>query len=336
MYGLAIKLWSSEFDKESDEFQTIDSVVYLCHDIVNKDILYLSNVIKHFVGDESLDDVFKKHVPIVKGEPIAWDEPLVKVEQQDYVSGDEDYKQFGHGWPMNDDYSDDNERIASNPKSKKLKAFKVKVKKPVSSENSENEYEDNEEDEDYKSQKPKKKYKKSAPKPGGKCNKCNEEFSTLKSFTEHLEFCNPDQLKELPKKEPKEPKKKGPLVQPFCCSYCTRKFSQQKALERHELLHQTDPDSKKLNSNYKYVRKEKNGPSMPNGNYQCDKCSLVFKAHAALLRHQEAHLLSESAPSLGNETNTGLKLQDIRVNRDILLDELNFIVDCHLLSRMEQ
>ena len=96
MYGLAIKLWSSEFDKESDEFKTLDSVVYLSHDISNSDILYLSSVISHLVGDDSLEDVFRKHVPVVKGEPISWDEPLVKMEQPEYESGNEETK--GYEW----------------------------------------------------------------------------------------------------------------------------------------------------------------------------------------------------------------------------------------------
>ena len=59
MYGLAIKLWSSEFDKVSDEYKVDDSVVYLCHDISNRDILYLSSVINHLVGDNSLEEVFR-------------------------------------------------------------------------------------------------------------------------------------------------------------------------------------------------------------------------------------------------------------------------------------
>ena len=52
---------------------------------------------------------------------------------------------------------------------------------------------------------------------------------------------------------------------------------------------------------------------MPKGHYQCDKCPTVFSVHASLIRHQEAHRLSESVPSLGNETEKGLKLQEIKV-----------------------
>ena len=36
--------------------------------------------------------------------------------------------------------------------------------------------------------------------------------------------------------------------------------------------------------------------------------------HQALIRHQEAHLFSETAPSLGNESDQGLRLQDLAVS----------------------
>ena len=86
MYGMAIKLWCSEFDNQNDEFKVNDSVVYLCQDIVNKDIIYLSTVIKHLVGDDSLEEIFRKYVPLVQGEHLPWEEPLVKIEEQDYAS----------------------------------------------------------------------------------------------------------------------------------------------------------------------------------------------------------------------------------------------------------
>merc|ERR1712012_849138 len=94
MYGLAIKIWSSDFDKHSGNFNITDSVVYLCHDIVHKDIIYLSTVINHIVGDDSLENIFKKHIPIIKGEPSSGEESLdslVKVEiEQQNESPDED------------------------------------------------------------------------------------------------------------------------------------------------------------------------------------------------------------------------------------------------------
>ena len=62
-----MKLWSSEFDSASDEFKISDSVVYLCHDIKTPDILYLSTVINHLVGDDSLDQLFRKLCPVAKG-----------------------------------------------------------------------------------------------------------------------------------------------------------------------------------------------------------------------------------------------------------------------------
>ena len=57
---------------------------------------------------------------------------------------------------------------------------------------------------------------------------------------------------------------------------------------------------------------------MPRGNYQCDKCVMVFTLHEALVRHQEAHKLSESSPSLGNETDQGFKLQEVKVGLNLI------------------
>ena len=67
MISVAIKLWSSDYDSASEEFKTSDSVVYLCHDIQTPDILHLSTVINHLVGDDSLDQLFRKLCPVAKG-----------------------------------------------------------------------------------------------------------------------------------------------------------------------------------------------------------------------------------------------------------------------------
>ena len=64
----------------------------------------------------------------------------------------------------------------------------------------------------------------------------------------------------------------------------------------------------------KLKKKKNDGQKMPRGNYQCDKCVMVFTLHEALVRHQEAHKLSESSPSLGNETDQGFKLQEVKVS----------------------
>ena len=348
MYGVAIKIWSSEFDKESDEFKTVDSVVYLCHDIANKDIIYLSTVINHLVGDDCLDDVFKKHVPIVKGEPISWDEPLVKVEQQDYVSGDEDFK---GGFDYYADFKEPKPKIS---KSKPKKRF---------SENSSDSDNDNDDDEDFKVKTKKPKKPRTGPplhtlsKPG-KCNKCEKECANQGALIAHLKVCNPEQIPDVERKSKKKVyadgevaknAKGGSYSQDYNCSYCARSFAFQKSLEKHEYMHLTDPDNPKLTGHlkkrgiYMYVcmckvspkkyaiytaqflfgmylpciidgKPKKSGPKMPRGNYQCDKCVMVFTLHEALVRHQEAHKLSESSPSLGNETDQGFKLQEVKVS----------------------
>ena len=93
MYGIAIKLWTSHFDKDSDSYKADDSVVYVFGDSSAEDILYVSSVINHLTGDQSLEALFRKLAPNIKGEPVSFDEPIVKLEQEDYESGaEEDFK----------------------------------------------------------------------------------------------------------------------------------------------------------------------------------------------------------------------------------------------------
>ena len=93
MYGIAIKLWTSHFDKDSESYKTDDSVVYVFGESSAEDILYVSSVVNHLTGDQSLDALYRKLAPNVKGEPISVDEPIVKLEQEDYDSGgEEDFK----------------------------------------------------------------------------------------------------------------------------------------------------------------------------------------------------------------------------------------------------
>ena len=72
MYGIAIKLWSSHFDKDSDCYKADDSVVYVFGDSSAEDILYVSSVVNHLTGDQSLEALFKKLTPNIKGEPISF------------------------------------------------------------------------------------------------------------------------------------------------------------------------------------------------------------------------------------------------------------------------
>ena len=262
MYGLAIKLWSSEFDRESDEFKVVDSVVYLSHDINTQDILYLSTVVNHLVGDESLEEVFRKHCPLVKGEPISWDEPLVKAELPDYCSDDT-------GDKNEDDNNDNNEykdfyagHFLSNgsgggsdgEQEEHKQELKPSITKDVSN-GSGNE----------PGAAVKKPRKRQWPpmiyysKPGT-CTRCNKTCGNQGALIAHLKGCNPEQLSELPEKTGgRHPRKlnpdgtprtkggmKGPQEKRFSCTYCERKFAFQKALEKHELLHQTNPQHNSL------------------------------------------------------------------------------------------
>ena len=293
MHGLAIKLWSSEFDQDSDEFRTLDSVVYLTHDIGHNDIVYISSVISHLVGDNSLEEVFRKHVPVVKGEPISWDEPsFVKEEHPDYDSGNnDDHKENYFGRDMEEDCKD----AEGKPQPKKRKSS---LDDSVSNNEDVN-------DEDFGS-KPKKTRKPRSGPPlhsfsrPGRCNACSRECANQGALVAHLKICNPEQLKEMPEKTRKRKPEGAKRAYPeYSCTYCARKFSFKKALEKHELLHISDPDSKKLKESTS--RKDPNTPSMPNGQYQCDKCQAVFTMHSALLRHAEAHNLSESVGSKPGE-----------------------------------
>ena len=63
MYGIAIKLWSSEFNLEAKGYNTLDSVVYLFEDRSREDLRYLANTVKHLVGNDSLDNIFEKFFP---------------------------------------------------------------------------------------------------------------------------------------------------------------------------------------------------------------------------------------------------------------------------------
>ena len=67
LVGISVKLWSSEYDPSNSEFLTSDSVVYVFQDRSQEDILYISSVVKHLTGDDSLDEIFNQNLPSVKG-----------------------------------------------------------------------------------------------------------------------------------------------------------------------------------------------------------------------------------------------------------------------------
>ena len=71
-YGISIKLWSSQFQASTNEFTVENSVAYMFQDRAHEDMIYISSIVKHLVGDNSLDTIIKDNIPqtqnIVKGE----------------------------------------------------------------------------------------------------------------------------------------------------------------------------------------------------------------------------------------------------------------------------
>ena len=73
-YGISIKLWSSQYQASTNEFKVENSVAYMFQDRAMEDMMYISNIVKHLVGDDSLDTIIKDNIPqtqnIVKGELV--------------------------------------------------------------------------------------------------------------------------------------------------------------------------------------------------------------------------------------------------------------------------
>ena len=71
-YGISIKLWSSQYEVSTNEFKVENSVAYMFQDRDMEDMVYISSIVKHLVGDDSLDTIIKENIPqsknIVKGE----------------------------------------------------------------------------------------------------------------------------------------------------------------------------------------------------------------------------------------------------------------------------
>ena len=287
MIGVAIKLWSSEFDKASDEFKTSDSVVYLCHDIKTPDILYLSTVINHLVGDDSLDEVFNKHVPRVKDD-VEEEEIVSAVMKEEEENRDEDYENNSVGEEKAENYSD-------SENDEEVKTLKIKRETDEDYEDNEdfNDYEDCEyEDEGQpKRKRPKRDLSNNYLLPKdllpenhhrektrtvhknkgqGKwsfksaCKNCglDSNDTTHFKFIEHLLECNPDQMSEI---------------------------------ERRHIPKVLLPKGHK----YQRERKEKSDKKwnvrMPRGTYSCDQCPAVFQNHSTFVKHLERHQLSKSS-----------------------------------------
>ena len=155
-----------------------------------------------------------------------------------------------------------------------------------------------------------------------RCEVCHKEFSQRSSLVNHLKICNPAQISSLGGPKYKEAQRVADILNQaglassranmMTCAFCPRQFSMKKCLEKHELLHQTDPDNPKLVVSSK--KKKSAGASMPKGNYQCDKCSCTFRVYSALERHIEAHLLSASVPNPETHAQeiSGLQTSDLK------------------------
>ena len=87
-YGISIKLWNSQYNPDTNQFSTENSVVYLFQDRGLSDMMYISSIVKHLVGDDSLDSIINNNIPqsqnIVKGESLS---PGCSCVQMYFTSG---------------------------------------------------------------------------------------------------------------------------------------------------------------------------------------------------------------------------------------------------------
>ena len=188
----------------------------------------------------------------ISGEPISYDEPIVKLEQEDYDSGGEEkFKEDFYYENEDDKFEIDYEGGG------KMKSKKAKMKRKYSSDD----YSDDDDDYLVVKKEPRVKetrpYNRSPPPELWRCNKCEKECQTRGAVIAHLKICNPSQIEELPASTKKRKRRRQNYDEDgeesgkrsfgnLSCSYCARKFSFAKSLERHEYLHMTDPDNEKL------------------------------------------------------------------------------------------
>ena len=150
-------------------------------------------------------------------------------------------------------------------------------------------------------------------KTAGVCAKCGESYKHRSFLIVHLKSCNPEQIPELvqQKMSKKVAKKMQEGEDSLRCRFCPRQFTFKKSLEKHENLHESDPESPKLKEKKTYGKN-----AGRKGNFQCDKCSSSFKIYTALERHMEAHLLAATERSKLQDEQTdlglGLKTNELR------------------------
>jgi len=296
MYGIAIKLWSSEFNLEAKGYNTLDSVVYLFEDRSREDLRYLANTVKHLVGNDSLDNIFEKFFPnsvegYVKGEAAAdSSEPFVKLEQ-DYES----------------DYEED------------IKTVDLKETDIFGRSDSEN---DKSDDEDFKPEQNKEHVKAASRKRDfliETCGKCGKQFSYRSRFIIHLENCNPNQIPTLPPKVKKRPakseedKRKGEesvlkrketlaKIPIETCENCGREFHLRSPLLIHLQVCNPDQISHLPERPMSYKTKKKVnailGRKAEENLLSCVYCSRQFVKKLSLEKHEELHRTDPDSKAL--------------------------------------
>ena len=160
----------------------------------------------------------------------------MKLEQEDYISGGEE--DFKGGFFHENDNSD------FDYGGEKSKSKKAKIKRRHSSDD----YSEDEDDYFVVKKEPRSKetrpYNRSPPPELWRCNKCEKECQTRGAVIAHLKICNPSQIEELPPSTKKKKKRRqyndddGEETSRkssgnMSCSFCARKFSFAKSLERH-------------------------------------------------------------------------------------------------------
>ena len=172
------------------------------------------------------------------------------MEQEEYESGGED--DFKGGFfheSENSDYHYGGDKARS-----KKGRMKRSHSSDYSSEDEDDDFLDVKKEPRSKETRP---YNRSPPPQLWRCNKCEKECQTRGAVIAHLKICNPSQIEELPASTKKKKRRRGNAdddcddssrrgYASLSCSFCARKFSFPKSLERHEFLHMTDPDNEKL------------------------------------------------------------------------------------------
>lgn len=88
MLGISVKVWQLSWEETPKEFTIPDSSVFVFQDRGTEDLFYIRTVLRHLIGDESLDDIFNHSLPSFRGEDnskanLNPSEPVVKLETKE-------------------------------------------------------------------------------------------------------------------------------------------------------------------------------------------------------------------------------------------------------------